>query len=150
MRLPSLAEAEGDPLGRPEGEALCPERFTTQKLAGMRRKMGEAAFSLLHQQRPAGLIFRAEWLRHYSTKDHPLIENGFAITFAPDRVAEEIQSWDMSFNDKATSDVVAGHVWRALGANCYLKPDRVRSGSSRSGTPRRGSSWSRTRRTGPP
>lgn len=127
VRLTSLAEADGDPLGRAEGEALCPERFPAKKLRRMRRKMGEAAFSSLHQQRPApasGLVFKSDWFRFYTTRAHPIIENGVSVPFCPERFDEELQSWDMSFKDKSSSDFVAGHVWARKGADCYLKHDR--------------------------
>jgi predicted phage terminase large subunit-like protein len=127
VRLPSLSEGADDPLGRGEGEALCPERFPAKKLRRMRRKMGDAAFSSLHQQRPApasGLIFKSDWMRYYTTRAHPIIEDGVAVPFLPDKFVEELQSWDMSFKDSKTSDFVAGHVWSRRGADCYLKPDR--------------------------
>jgi predicted phage terminase large subunit-like protein len=127
VRLPALAEAD-DPLGRREGEAICPQRFGEAYYAKMRRAIGEAAFASLQQQRPApasGLIFKSDWFRYYTVRAHPIIEDGHAIPFAPDRFTEEMQSWDCSFKDKTSSDYVAGHVWKRAGANCYLDPDRV-------------------------
>lgn len=126
-RLPALAEA-ADPVGRTEGEALCPERFDEAYYAKMQRAVGPAAFASLQQQRPApasGLIFQADWIRYYTTRDHPILEDGHAVPFLPAKFSEELQSWDMSFKDKSTSDFVAGHVWARRGADCYLKPDRV-------------------------
>lgn len=127
LRLPALAESD-DPLGRAEGEALCPERFDEAYYAKMRRAIGEAAFASLQQQRPApasGLVFKSEWFRYYTTRDHPIIDNGIAVPFAPDKFDEELQSWDMSFKDTSGSDFVAGHVWARSRANIYLKPDRI-------------------------
>jgi predicted phage terminase large subunit-like protein len=128
VRLPSLAEAEGDALGRTEGEALCPERFPAKKLRRMRRKMGEAAFSSLHQQRPApasGLVFKSEWFRYYTTREHPIIENGLAIPTRPETFTNSAISIDCSFKDKSTSDFVAGLVGGRRGANCYILPDHI-------------------------
>lgn len=123
LRLPALAEAD-DPLGRTEGEAICPDRFDEAAYAKMRRMIGEASFNALQQQRPApasGLIFQSDWFRYYTTADHPIIENGFAVPMLPPGGwTSQLQSWDMSFKDKASSDFVAGHVWKRRGANCYL------------------------------
>jgi predicted phage terminase large subunit-like protein len=52
LTLPALAEPN-DPLGRPEGAALCPERFDEKALADIRLVMGEYAFGALYQQRPS-------------------------------------------------------------------------------------------------
>jgi len=51
LRFPALAEPN-DPLGRPEGAALCPDRYDEHALAGIRGVLGEYAFSALYQQRP--------------------------------------------------------------------------------------------------
>ncbi len=63
IRLPALAEAD-DPLGRKEGKALCPSRFSEEALLMKKRKLGSYSFSALYQQRPtpaSGGIFRKEW-----------------------------------------------------------------------------------------
>jgi len=51
IRFPALAEP-GDPLGRPEGAALCPERFDEAWLAQQRVVMGAYGFEGLYQCRP--------------------------------------------------------------------------------------------------
>jgi predicted phage terminase large subunit-like protein len=127
LRLPALAEAD-DPLGRQVGEALCPQRFDEAAYAKMRKVMGEASFAALQQQRPSpasGLIFKEEWVRYYTTRDHPIIEDGRAVPFLPERFSTGLQSWDMSFKDAMTSDFVAGTGWKRLGANFYLLPRAV-------------------------
>lgn len=130
LRLPALAEPD-DPLGRPEGAALCPDRYDEAHYARMRKVQGEAAFNAMQQQRPApasGLIFKADWIHYYTTVDHPIVENGFAVPYLPAAFTAELQSWDMTFKDNKGSDFVAGHVWKRLKANCYLiarKHDRL-------------------------
>lgn len=122
VRLPALAE-EGDPLGRALDTSICEERFTTEFYHKLRRTIGEVSFAALQQQTPvpaSGLVFQKDWLRYYTTREHPIIENGFAVPFLPDVFTQEIQSWDMSFKDKAASDFVAGHVWKRAGANAYF------------------------------
>jgi predicted phage terminase large subunit-like protein len=123
VRLPALAE-EDDPLGRPVGAALCPDRFDEEAYARMRRVIGEVSFSALQQQRPtpaSGLIFQSDQIRYYTTPEHPIKnEDGTYVTTLPGRFDEEFQSWDMSFKDKASSDFVAGHAWGRLKADAYL------------------------------
>ncbi|MFN2564499.1 MAG: terminase large subunit domain-containing protein [Gemmatimonadaceae bacterium] len=83
IRLPALAE-DDDPLGRPEGAALCPDRYDEEALAKIRRRLGERRFACLYQQRPApasGHVFKTEHLRYYTTRDRPIP----GVPFLPDR-----------------------------------------------------------------
>jgi predicted phage terminase large subunit-like protein len=64
LSLPAIAEAD-DPLGRAEGEALWPARFSLAELNARRVAMGARAFESQFQQNPApaeGNLFRAAWL----------------------------------------------------------------------------------------
>jgi predicted phage terminase large subunit-like protein len=123
VRLPALAE-EDDPIGRPVGAALCPDRFDEAAYAKMRRVIGEVSFSALQQQRPtpaSGLIFQLDQVRYYTTPDHPIKEeDGTMVPYLPGRFDEQFQSWDMNFKDKASSDFVSGQVWGRLKANAYF------------------------------
>lgn len=128
VRLPALAE-EDDPLGRPVGTALCPDRFDEEAYAKMRRVLGEVSFSALQQQRPtpaSGLVFQLDQIRYYTTVDHPIRNpDGSSVPTKPGgRADETFQSWDMSFKDKTDSDPVSGQVWERRGADAYLL-DRV-------------------------
>lgn len=65
VSLPAEAE-ENDPLGRQIGEALCPERFGTDKLAAFRSVLGQNYYAL-YQQRPTaaeGDKFKQDWFTH--------------------------------------------------------------------------------------
>ncbi|NOT49012.1 MAG: phage terminase large subunit, partial [Acidobacteria bacterium] len=97
VRLPALAEGDGvrletgderlekapvsslsspvsaDPLDRLEGQALWPERFTSEDLLATKRRLGAGSFAALYQQRPlpeGGTLFKAEWFRNIVSK-HP-------------------------------------------------------------------------------
>lgn len=62
IRLPALAEPN-DPLDRAEGEPLCPERFSREKLQERQKILGEG-FVGLYQGNPVprgGLFFKREW-----------------------------------------------------------------------------------------
>jgi predicted phage terminase large subunit-like protein len=63
VSLPALAES-ADPLGRAEGEALCPERFDLAALQDIRTVLGSWSFAALYQQRPVpeeGGMFKRAW-----------------------------------------------------------------------------------------
>lgn len=123
VRLPALAEND-DPLARPVGAALCPDRFDEKHYAKMRKVIGEASFNATQQQRPApasGLIFKSEWFRYYTTSDHPIIEHGRAVPTLPPVFSSHLQTWDMSFKDAKQSDKVSGLVLSRLTANVYLR-----------------------------
>lgn len=63
VSLPALAE-ENDPLGRKEGEALCPERYDREKLLRSQKRLGSYGFAALYQQRPTpreGALFKLDW-----------------------------------------------------------------------------------------
>jgi predicted phage terminase large subunit-like protein len=125
IKLPALAE-ENDPLGRKVDEALCPDRYDADALKKIRRG-NERMFASLYQQRPApasGLVFKGEWWQYYTTRDRPIIENGHAVHVLPEVFSSHLQSWDLSFKNKDSSDKVSGQVWSRLGANVYLR-DRV-------------------------
>jgi hypothetical protein len=51
IRLPALAEA-GDPLGRAEGEALCPQRYDRDALLQMKVDVGQTVWDAKYQQNP--------------------------------------------------------------------------------------------------
>jgi predicted phage terminase large subunit-like protein len=55
-----------DPLGRSDGEPLCPERFDVPALDRIRTQLGTYDFSALYQQRPTppgGGTFKREWFK---------------------------------------------------------------------------------------
>ncbi len=127
LRLPALAE-EDDPIGRPLGAALCPDRFDETAYARMRKVIGEVSFSALQQQRPtpaSGLIFQMDQIRYYTGPEFPIKENdGSMVPTLPAKFDEVFQSWDMSFKDESTSDFVSGQVWARRGADAYFL-DRI-------------------------
>lgn len=67
VNLPALAE-EGDPLGRPVGEALCPERYPVEELERRRRLLGRNFYALFQgSPRPAeGNKYKRGWFRYYT------------------------------------------------------------------------------------
>jgi len=121
------------------GELLWPERFGPKEIEELKINLGSYAAAGQLQQRPSpagGGIFRRDWFRFYQPRGANLppvivrmpdgtVRSIVAIE-APYRVDEQIQSWDCSFKDMATSDYVVGQVWARLG-NIYLLGDQVRA-----------------------
>lgn len=64
IRLPALSEGPGDLLGRPEGTALWPQRWSEARLREVERSMGRYWWLALYQQRPSQHD-RAEWPEQY-------------------------------------------------------------------------------------
>ena len=72
VHLPAIAE-EDDMLGRRPGEALCPERYDEEALAGIRRDVGPGPWASLYQQRPVarggGMLRPREHLKEYTKEN---------------------------------------------------------------------------------
>lgn len=113
IRFPALAEEE-DILGRTPGDALCPERYSVERLEEIRKSLGSYVWAGLYQQRPAplqgGMVQRL-WFCFYEQ--------------LPDELDEWVQSWDLTFKATGTSYVV-GQVWARKGPDVYLV-DQVRA-----------------------
>jgi predicted phage terminase large subunit-like protein len=70
VRLPAIAE-EDDVLGRRPGDALCPEMYDAEALAGIRKDVGPGPWMSLYQQRPVavgGGMLKPEWLQHWTSE----------------------------------------------------------------------------------
>jgi predicted phage terminase large subunit-like protein len=68
INYPAIAGAN-DPLGREEGAALWPQRFSLKHVQAKRLEMGARAFTSLYLGRPAeqsGVIFKREWWQSFS------------------------------------------------------------------------------------
>lgn len=111
-KFPETCTVEPD--WRKAGEALCPERFTVEKLLKLKKRLGTYYFNALYQQRPAPLeggAFKRNWWKFYKQlpSDFDLI----------------VQSWDCTFKDSNDSDFVVGQVWGRKDSNFFLI-DQVR------------------------
>jgi len=105
LDLPALAK-EDDELGREPGEGLWRE---TTWYEDVREEIGSRAFNALYQQNPtpdSGEVFDIRWIKYWDT--------------LPETFDLMAQSWDLTFDDKATSDFVVGQVWGVKGLDRYL------------------------------
>jgi predicted phage terminase large subunit-like protein len=110
LSLPALAEMPKHPSDpREAGDPLWPDKYSMARMKAIRGTIGLRAWNALFQQRPTsesgGILRRAAW-NYYDSM--------------PAKFDSIIQSWDMTFKGKETSDYVAGQVWGTVGANCYL------------------------------
>ncbi len=74
LRLPALAEAE-DPLGRTEGDALWPHRFSRPELEEIRTEVLGQVWSALFQQSPqpaGGGLFKRQWFHYFTFEPAPM------------------------------------------------------------------------------
>lgn len=91
VELPALA-LENDPLGRPVGAALCPERYTVADLQDRRSTLGTRDFEALYQQHPTpleGALFKRQWFR--------------IVDHAPDGLFWA-RYWDLAASTKTSAD----------------------------------------------
>lgn len=107
VKLPALAEEDDDEIGRKQGDALCPDRFSRDDLLSIKAVMG-SDFESLYQQNPTavqGSIFKREWWRFYQTRPE---------------FNRIIQSWDTAFKDKHTNDPSNCQTWGVTNSGYYL------------------------------
>lgn len=99
INLPAIAETD-DPMGRKEGEALCPDRYPIEKLLKLKSVLRNE-FTSLFQGQPTdkeGAIFNPDYWQYYDT--------------LPDRDKWEsvTLSLDTAFKEKTSNDYSAGIV----------------------------------------
>jgi len=98
LRLPALAEAEGDPLGRTEGQALWPERYDEKRLLAIKSFIGTYLFNSMYQQNPQ----KAE----DNTCDVSMIRKVDSIPNA--QLVRWVRSWDFAATKTRKSDWTVG------------------------------------------
>ena len=120
VHLPTIADGGekgvADPLGREDGDPLCPELFPLETVMEQREVLGSQIHRAMHQQDPTdpeGGIFKREWWRFWDATPDPA------------RIWSWWSSWDMNFKEGSDSSHVVGQVWCRAGADHYLI-DQVR------------------------
>src|SRR5262249_55961802 len=101
----------GDPLGREEGAALCPERFDERALEDIRKVLGNS-FHALYQGKPvplAGEMFQRSWFEVVDRMLHG---------------ARRVRFWDKA-GSAGKGDYTVG-VLMARAENSYFVEDVVR------------------------
>jgi len=118
VRLPALAE-ENDPLGRPVGAALCPERYDEAALLRIKAAVAPMVWEGLYQQRPApqdGGLFKRGMFRRFRLHDageartlELLTEDGPKVYRMQD--CKVFQTCDVAGSLKAHADFFALGTW---------------------------------------
>lgn len=130
ISFPAIAEQD-DVLGRAPGEPLISpivEESSEEALVrweGTRRTVGSYNWSSLYQQRPApakGAIFDAGWWRYWTTDPSRVREDGSVVLLDEGELssARWLDSWDMAFKGKDSSDFVVGQRWARVGSRRFL------------------------------
>lgn len=131
INIPAQADhhpenGEVDVLGREPGEFMVSARGRTRaQWEATKVATSPRIWSGLYQGRPTpekGDVFHRDWWMRYST---PLWTTEADGTYHVHDASEIVQSWDMTFKDKKSSDFVVGQVWVRRGAYAYLV-DQVR------------------------
>jgi predicted phage terminase large subunit-like protein len=115
------------------GELLWPAKVTAEDLQSLKTALGSYRYAGQYQQRPSpaeGGIFKRVWWRFWRPAhvDLPPVTartlDGETLSIpavpVPAQFDTIIQSWDMAFKDRATSDYVVGQVWGAVRADKFL------------------------------
>lgn len=115
------------------GELLWPAKVTAAHLEALKVFLGSYRYAGQYQQRPApaaGGIFQRSWWRYWRPAhlDLPAVSvhltDGGTLNIhavpVPAQFDTMIQSWDMAFKDKDTSDYVVGQVWGVPTATCWI------------------------------
>lgn len=90
VSLPAEA-GDNDPLGRKPGDALCPERYDKQALAGIHTVLGSRSYAALYQQSPQpveGALAQREW---------------FKIVGSSPVEARRVRMWDVAGTQKSAA-----------------------------------------------
>lgn len=131
ISFPAIAE-EGDVLRREVGAPLLSpldasedEPAALARWADMKRTVGSYNWSAQFQQSPApaqGAVFNMGWWRYWTLDPERATADGKVRLIDPASMlgAKWIDSWDMAFKDKPTSDYVVGQRWVRHNANRYL------------------------------
>lgn len=117
-----------DPLGRPEGAPLWPERFNQAALARIRSTLGTRSFAALYQGRPLppeGGLFQRGWFRVADTLHFAFPNLQFALPPTPSPV-RWARFWDTAATAGQRSDYWAGALLGRTPEGEWVLADMVR------------------------
>jgi len=129
VRLPAIAESqderdayaqenglplgEADPLGRLQGEPLCPQRFSRDELDRIRREITPFFFEAEYQGKPKpmeGLVFKASWF-----------ENKIIPREMIPKDCVRVRYWDKAGTPEGGAYTVGALIARDMAGNFYVE-----------------------------
>lgn len=134
ISFPAIA-TEHDILGRQEGEALWPERYSLSELNELRRLLSPSIWTSLYQQSPTqqdGDLFRRQFFRYYDHTGDTLILHTFDNqTAALDKKVPLSSCWvfqtvDTAATENEKSDYFAAATWAVTPSNDLVLLDMFR------------------------
>jgi predicted phage terminase large subunit-like protein len=108
INLPAIAEAD-DALGRMEGEALWPERYSLEKLREIEATIGPYWFAALYQQRPIPVgkgLFNREDTRRFTESEiaYHLQQQDGSVVIVPKSMCIRFSTMDLAVSTKTSAD----------------------------------------------
>lgn len=94
---------------RETGEFLWTSKYSEAEYSSIKHSLGSRDWAALYQQSPmvdGGNIIKRDWIRTYKQ--------------LPDKFDQMIQSWDLAFKDKTSSDFSVCTIWGRIKADIYL------------------------------
>lgn len=138
IRLPAIADAPDDAIGRNPGDPLYVPVIQEDRGEALdrwddvRRAVGSYTWSALYQQRPSparGSIFDIGWFRYWTSDPMKATDDGRVVYIDPYDLfaAKWVDSWDCAFKGSSShtgagsgADFVVGQRWVRHGPNRYL------------------------------
>jgi predicted phage terminase large subunit-like protein len=121
VKLPAIAEAT-DPLGREEGAALWPERWSVEEL--MTKKTAAWAWIAEYQQRPApdeGAIFKRQNFRYFTNSEGTYKLNASTgLSVVPLDTCRRLITVDLAASVKTSADFTVVSSWAVTPKNDLL------------------------------
>lgn len=132
INFPALAE-EDDPLDRPVGDALFPQRFPRERLDLIQQRLGEYWFAALYQQRPAPLaggMFKREWFRYFEEDPYGktwVLRKPEGQKAVPKSSCWYLTTVDPAWTEKTTADYTVMQTWAVTPERDMLLVDQLRA-----------------------
>lgn len=130
LTLPAIADADGDPLGRAEGDVLMPDRYGKEWMAEQQARLGSYGFTALYQQRPSpaeGALFKKGNFKYWRRVEAAEGE----LWQLADRYVRPKDCWkfatvDLAASEKTSADWTVCSVWAVTPEGDLVLLDRER------------------------
>ena len=110
ISLPALSLGVGDPLGRPEGTPLWPERYPLKELLSIKGALGTVGWETQYMQNPSplkGYYFKKSWLNYYEDSDVVFNEGNNTYYFQNEPIILTLASIDPAAKKEQHNDYTA-------------------------------------------